>query len=325
MLCFLLLQPWLLAAEDLVKIQVAERQISQSGIKEIFLRNLAEEEEIYFPTSIEVSNNHLFFTNNKPLQLVKTDLAGKTIATGGLEGEGPGEFASCFSIRKNGDKLVFADFFLKKILTYSTRLRYINEFKLSFFSSDLVINQKREIIICLGLGTDQKNYLGVFDQTGIPLRRFGERKYNFTNAKSNPDRIFCLAYDSEKNELWGALLHRYELRCYRGTTLRAVINEKEDFFRKYKKKDQATGRILTEYRGKPLNLQIMGNKLLYFYRLDIRCFCDIFDRQTLQIVRRIRLKNFYWKTSRYNNETLYAINHGNHQDATLYRLELMTN
>ncbi len=127
-ICLLLLGSFLFSENhERIKIPV-NLKIEENGFNEILIKNLSEDEEIYYAIGITIIGENIFIGNAKPVEIVKLNLKGETVQRGGKEGRGPGEFVYCLCPKEVNNKLVFFDIH-NKLIFYTTDLKFIKEFK----------------------------------------------------------------------------------------------------------------------------------------------------------------------------------------------------
>jgi hypothetical protein len=322
-ICLLLLGSFLFS-ENHERIKIPDNiKIEENGFNEILIKNLSDDEEIYYAIGITIIDENIFIGNAKPVEIVKLNLKGETVQRGGKEGRGPGEFVYCLCPKEVNNKLVFFDIH-NKLIFYTTDLKFIKEFKLPIYAGDYIFNNKDEFIFPQNYSARHGKYFGVYTINGKFLRSFGKRKIGFDAKKHNADKAFCMAYDLKKDGLWVAFGNRYDLNYYEHERVKIEICEKKDFFKEFKTKEENSGEIYTDYTGRPLKLEVVKDKLFYFFRKDKQYFCDIFNKNNYTIKKRIKLKNHYRRITYYKNHIFYATCMGsdNKDEVRLYRLEL---
>lgn len=325
LLCILclFLTPFSITAGDVRVIYISEDvAIEKDGFKEIFIRNLCEEEEIYQVMGITLLNDHIFLISEKPTGVFKLNLLGKTIARAGRRGEGPGEFKAAVKIKKFKGKLLCLDFFTK-ILFYDRELKFLKEMKFTSVFQDLVENNEGNIVCPLRKISQTDKYLAVYSEEGELIRSFGEKPQN-KSKRSSADFVFNLAYDPEKNGIWAAFGDRYDLSYYEKEKLKVEIKRKNGYYKEIKFKDEKTGYVETVRAGRPIKIDIIKDKVYYFYRQERKFYCDTFNKNTYKLLRRIKLERYYRRMAHYKDGIFYALYYGfaGEEDYQLYRLEL---
>lgn len=87
----ILILPFIWAmAEQRIQIP-ADFKIEKNIFKETLVRNLADE-EIFELVGLEIFDNHIYFCNGKPPEIVKLNLNGKVILRGEDRVRDPGNF-----------------------------------------------------------------------------------------------------------------------------------------------------------------------------------------------------------------------------------------
>ena len=297
--------------------------VEKDGFKEISIRNLADA-EIYKVFGITLLDDHIYVLNHKPIGLYKLDLQGKVIGKTGGKGEGPGEFRSPWSLNKFRGKLLCSDFFVK-IMLYDRDLKLVEEIKFpSAVFIDLVENKEGNIIIPLRQISKSDKYFSLYSGDWKLSGYFGERPVRKDQKKSNQDFVFYLDYDREKDGIWAAFGDRYDLSYYEKEKLKTEIKEKNGHYKVTKLKDEKTGIVETEILGRPVKLKIIKEKVYYFYGKEKDFYCDIFNKNSFKLLRRIRLERYYRRIAHYKDGIFYGLYYGlkGDDDYRLYRLEL---
>lgn len=321
---FLLLTAFVVMPEDIKTVKIArDAAVEKDGFKEVFLRNLNEQEEIYELMSIAALDDYIFVTAAKPAGIYKLDLQGKRIARSGRTGRGPGEFELGVHLKAYKNNLVFVELMVK-LLFYNRELDFLKEIRLPIFSMGFIINNEGNFVFATSRISPSDKYFKVYSQEGKLLRTFGEKDPGYNPKKHSFDYVFSIAYDPLTDGIWAALGNCYDLLYYEKETLKAVIKGKKDYFKEYKEKDKKTGRVHTELTGRPIKIEVIKDRVFYFYKKDKKFYCDIFNKNNCKLLRRIMLERFYRRIAYHKNDTYYAIFQGlaGEEDHQLYRLEL---
>jgi len=310
--------------EEVKIVRLAENlPCEKSGFKETLLRNLCEQGEIYQAVDMLVFKEYIYILNWKPVGIYKFDLQGKRIAKSGRRGQGPGEFIYPGNIKIFKGYIIFLEF-NKKILFFNLELDFIKEVKLSLHFGDFIINNESQIIYPVKKLSANVTYFSVYSEEWEKIRGFGEPKTEYDPQKYSYDYAARLAYDSEKDGIWAAFGDRYDLAYYEKDKLKVELKEKKNFFKKFQEKDKYSGSTILKSTGQPIELVVLKDRLYYFYRIDKEFYCDIFNKNSFKLLRRIKLDRFYRRIAHYKRGIFYAIYRGfeNEEDNQLYRLEL---
>ncbi len=319
----LLSMTFLMLTGEVKIINVPEKvTVETDGFNEVFVRNLAEE-GLFRIFGIALLDDHIFILNAKPVGLYKLDLQGKTIGKAGRPGEGPGEFRDPVTLKKFRGKLLCLDFFTK-IVFYDRELKFLKEKKFPTVFMDLAENNEGKIILPFRQVSQTDKYFVLYSKDLKLLRHFGNRQVQKKQKKMSKDFVFNLAYDPENDGIWAAFGDRYDLSYYEEEKLKVEIREKNGCYKSIKVKDKKTGIMETVITGRPIKLDIIKEKIYYFYRKDKDLFCDIFNKNSCKLMRRIKFERFYRRIAHHKNGIFYAIYSGleNDEDYQLCRLEL---
>jgi len=295
--------------------------VETGGFKEVCIKNLADEELVRI-FGIAILDDHIFVLNERPVGLYKLDLQGKIIGKAGRKGEGPGEFKSPWSLNTLKGQLVCSDFFTK-IVFYDGNLKYIKEIKFPTVFQYLVENNEGNIILPLRQLSQTNKYFVLYSGDWKLLKQFGERQVQ-KEKKMSQDFVFNLAYDRDNDGIWAAFGNRYDLSYFEKENLKVEIKEKNGIYKSIKVKDKKTGYTETVSLGRPVKLDIVKEKMFYFYRRNKDLFCDIFNKNNHKLLKRLKLERFYRRIAHHKNGIFYALYNGieRDEDYQLYRLEL---
>ena len=298
--------------------------VETDGFKETLVRNLCEQEEIFMVTSLVIYDDHIFLISMKPVGIYKLDLQGKTIAKGSGEGQGPGEFTLIA-----GNLVVYKNILVfhqphNKLLFFNPDLEFVKEVKLPIFAMDYDVNNEGDFIFSTSRKSLSGKYFRVHSPGGKELRKFGEKNADFNPQKISLDYVFEFAYDPAGDGVWAALGNSYDLFYYEKERLALKIKEEKNFIREYKEKDKETGRMITESTGRPIKIVVEKGKVFYFYKKDKKFYCDIFNKNNYELLRRTKLARYYRRVAHYKDGIFYGIYYGlkGEEDYQLYRLEL---
>ena len=321
---FLLAMTFTMMAGDVKIINVPGDVTIEKGVsKETFTRNLCEDEEIYFVISITVFDDFIYLLSEKPKGIYKLDFQGKTIGRAGREGQGPGEFSAPLNLNKSGNLLVFQDLY-NKMLYYNRDLEFVKEIKLPFFSMCFASYRGGNFVFSTTRSSSPDKLFRVYSPAGKLLRSFGDKGTGFNPKKFSYDYVFDFAYDPVQDSIWAAFGNCYDLLYYEKEKLTTRICEDKNFFREYEGKDEETGRKTTELTGRPIRIFVVKDKVFYFYKKDGGFYCDIFNKNSYKLLRRIKLDRFYRRMAHYKDGIFFCIYYGKkgEEDYQLYRIEL---
>jgi hypothetical protein len=324
LIIFLLAMTFTMMAGNVKIVDVpGDVTIEKGAFKETLLRNLCEEEEIYDVMSITVFDDFIYILSAKPIGIYKLDFQGKTIDRAGREGQGPGEFASGINLNKVGNLLVFQDYY-NKMLYYTRDLEFVKEIRLPLFSMCFAPYREENFVFSTTRISSPDKLFRVYSPAGKLLRSFGDKGKGYNPKKFSYDYVFDFAYDPVQDSIWAAFGNCYDLLYYKKEKLTTRICEDKDFFREYEVKDEETGRKRNQLTGRPIKIFVVKDKVFYFYKKDDKFYCDIFNKNSFKILRRVKLDRFYRRMAHYKDGIFFCIYYGKkgEEDYQLYRIEL---
>jgi hypothetical protein len=173
---------------------------------------------LHEPTSIEISNDTLYFIDQKNYRIVITDMNLNYINSFGRKGKGPGEFESPNWIKVTSDKIFVSDIRDQRIKILHKNGKYIGSFSCMIIpGSNFAVTNNNSILLSNPYGDSivveyafQGNVISKF---GLPLNvdknlpRIKNTALITTDEQSNIYLSFyeypiIRKYDSKKNLLW---------------------------------------------------------------------------------------------------------------------------
>jgi hypothetical protein len=295
-------------------------KIEENAARETLVHNLSRE-EIYKSLSLNVIDGFIYLDMEKPVEIIKLNLKGKTIKRAGRRGQGPGELIWISGIREFKGNIAVLDTKTQKVVIFNKSLEFIREFKLTLPFFGFLVDNNNRFIFYGNASSD--HYFTVYTQNCKFTNKFAKTLTSRAEYRKilNFDSVRYTLYIPEEDGIWACFKNRYDLRYYRKTKLSVEIKEKKGFF---KGERQNIGRReIVLHLDRAVHLARSNSQLFYFYRLDHNLFCDIFNLSDYLLQRRIIFKTNYKYIAHYKDNIFYALGYGTNdeQDLLLFQLE----
>jgi hypothetical protein len=296
-------------------------KIEENTAREILVHNLSRE-EIYRSLSLNVIDGFIYLDMEKPVEIIKLNLKGKTVKRAGGRGQGPGEFIWISGIREFKGNIAVLDTKTQKMVIFNKNLELIREFKLTLPFFGFLVDNNNRFIFYGNASSD--HYFTVYTQDGKFTNKFAKTLTSRAEYRKilNFDSVRYTLYIPGEDGIWTCFKNRYDIRYYRKTKLSVEIKEKKGFFKG--ERQNIGGREIVLHLDRAVHLARSNSQLFYFYRLDDNLFCDIFNLSDYQLQRRIRFKMNYKHVAHYRDNIFYALGYdtNDEEDLLLFQLEL---
>jgi hypothetical protein len=105
-------------------------KIEENTASETLVHNLSQE-EIYQSLRLNVIDGFIYLEMEKPVEIIKLNLKGKTVKRASRRGQGPGELIWISGIREFKGNIAVLDTKTQKVVIFNKNLELIREFKLT--------------------------------------------------------------------------------------------------------------------------------------------------------------------------------------------------
>lgn len=296
-------------------------KVEENTARETIITNLSDE-EVYRCGWMNFIDGFLYVLSFKPVAILKVSPGGSVVKRVGELGTGPGEYKSMYSIHAFKGTIHVLDHRLLKVVIYDNALNFIREVKLTKQYMFFFINKKGEYVFFDGSSKD--HYFYVHDESGEFLRKYGRILTPAVNNKKvfNFEAVRCALYIPEEDGVWAAFKNRYDLKYYEKEKWVGEIKAKEGYFKG--EKQEGMGRTWIFYHDRGYHLARVADRLYYFYIKDKKVFCDIFDRGSFQLRRRIKFKSNIKTITHYKENIFFAAAYADNEDRDVLLLKLET-
>jgi hypothetical protein len=294
--------------------------ISENAAKETFVHNLSKE-EIYKSLSLYVIGGAIYLDIEKPVEVIKLSLKGKTENRFGRRGQGPGDLIWISCIREFNENICILDTKNQKVAIFNKRLEFIREFKLNLPFFGFIVDNKNRFIFYGNASLNK--YFALYTKNCKFIKYFAKITTSRDEYRKilNFDSVRYTLYIPEEDGIWACFKNRYDLRYYEKMDLSVEIKARKGFFKGERK--NSGGREIIIYLDRAVHIARQKNNLFYFYRIDDNLFCDIFDLDNYLFQRRIKFEKNYRYIAHFKENIFYAIGYdtNDEQDLLLFKLE----
>jgi hypothetical protein len=240
---------------------------------------------------------------------VKLSLQGKVVGRFGKRGEGPGEIPGLPGVNKFKDNIALTDKF--KVIICNKDLKYLREIRIGKRFHNLILSRENKVYF-YNNPSYSNHYFSVYTKDFKYLKKFGikkpgakEEKPDFKNYRLSHDRVKQTLYVPEENGIWVSFVDRYDLRYYKDEKVVVDIKSKSQMYSTAD--DVFSGVKVKNYTDYSLHIAKDKNKLYYFYVIEKKLFCDVFDlSENYLLILRLKSPLLYYPIVHYKGSTFYG-------------------
>lgn len=317
-ICLLLFFDGLFSQEVKIITVPANVPIEEGKTKEVLIANLSKDEIYRIPFLYLVDNNFYLACEN-PARVLKMSPTGKIIGQLGREGQGPGEFIWIGEIKPFKDKIAIIESKLQKLVFYDKNLQYHSEFRFHSYFNGFVVDKGSNYIFYGNPSLEY--YFYYYSEEGKFKGKFGKTvNNNYKNFCFDSVR-YAMVLENETG-MWACFKNRYDLRYYKNKKLHVEIKEMKGYFRG--EEQIIGGRKIFMYTDRSLILARNNHLLYYIYLIEPKIFCDIFDLDSLSLLRRIKFDKNYRQVCHYSDNVFFGLAYDKNEDndVLFFKIEL---
>ncbi len=313
-----------ISAENFKIIDIPGNIKTEENVARVsIVNNLSKTGEIYRAGDIIIIGDAIYATFSKTCEVIKFNLNGKIESRVGRAGAGPAEFKWICKPRSYKEYVAVLDQSLMKIVLFNTNLELIKELRIKDNYKDFFVDKFNQFVF---VGPSSRDYyFEICSENCKPIKKFGKCRY-YEEEKLNKkihhgDFVINLLYLPDQNGILCSYYGMYNLWYYRNEKKTLEIRAEKDFFSG--KFENIMGIKAYTTKDYPIYLSKFQNCLYYFYNRSQKTFCDIFDINNFQLIRRLMIFPRCVRIAQYKENIFYGFGYDSNQEDDLILVKII--